>query len=626
MNKYQQEIEKLLDASERIISRELQQAYKELADDISKEIILLQKEIDETDKFPKKLQKERLEAIRNQMDRKINILEQDQKSSIWSFLRFNGDTAYNSLFYEFEMSEKIPLAFSMLTDKQINVIINTPVASRKLSTRLKGNTAKMKKNLNRVLVSGFGKGLSTQKMARQIADIGGAEYRRAMTIARTEAGRVTGVTRQQSQQHAKEVGLQVKKKWVSTLDGDTRTSHRELDGQIKEIEERFKVGRYSTLQPHMFGIASEDCNCRCVSISIIEGYDPELRRDNESHEVMDYKNYNDWSTAKKAAAEAKAAKEAASLFNNELTKKIANNVIKDKAILTNLDNENKLIKSIADTRNELDELRDKINESAIEFRKKNLTLNQRYEDGLLTYDEYNKALDRLTSQYNDTDLRKLHSELLKKFRVQEGELLNLKHKNSFGNAERIKSIFSNYREMGISDHDLKKHLSSVRSRAGKAVVNAYDVMPTDWLKRSIDFGDLKLKTVKRGYYRHGSPAELALSERYGEHNSFRTAIHELTHRQEHINDDILRAEKTFYEERTHGENVVRLKDIYPGSNYRPEEITRVDNFLDAYMGKDYGGRAYEILSMGLDTFYTRPLDLAKDRDMFEWVIEVLLNF
>lgn len=293
-NKYQLEIEKLLQASERNVSKELYQMYKSLADDISKEIVALQKEIDETDKFPKKLQKERLEAIRDQMDRKIRIIEQDQRSSIWSFLRYNGDTAYNSLFYEFEMSQKIPIAFGMLTDKQLNVIINTPVASRKLSTRLKGNARKMKKNLNRVLIQGFGKGLSTQKMARQISDIGGAEYRRALNIARTEAGRVTGVTRQQSQQHAKELGVDTKKKWISTLDGKTRHNHRELDGQVREVDEYFEINGRRALQPHMFGVPSEDCNCRCISISVIEGYEPSLRRDNESHEVRKYKNYTDW--------------------------------------------------------------------------------------------------------------------------------------------------------------------------------------------------------------------------------------------------------------------------------------------------------------------------------------------
>jgi len=201
------------------------------------------------------------------------------------------------------MSQKIPLAFGMLTDKQLNVIINTPVASRKLSTRLQGNARKMKKNLNRALMNGFGKGLSTKKMARQISDIGGAEYRRSLNIARTEAGRVTGVARQQSQQHAKELGVNTKKKWISTLDGKTRHNHRELDGQVREVDEYFEINGRRALQPHLFGVASEDCNCRCTSISIIEGYEPSLRRDNESHEVIDYKSYNDWLGSKATSPE-----------------------------------------------------------------------------------------------------------------------------------------------------------------------------------------------------------------------------------------------------------------------------------------------------------------------------------
>lgn len=297
-NQYQQEIEKLLNKSESNVNKRLQKLYKELADEITQEIIQLQKEIEETDKFAKKLQEERLTAIRNQMYAKANQLAGDQKASIFDFLHFAGNTAFNELFYEFEMSEKIPISFSMLTDRQIATIINTPVASRKLSTRLQGNSTKMKQNLNRVLTRGFAKGLSTQKMARQIVDIGGAEYRRAMNIARTEGGRVTSVTRQQSQTHAKKIGIKLKKRWVSTLDGDTRNNHRELDGQVREIDEYFKVGSHEALQPHMFGIASEDCNCRCRSISVIDGYESELRRDNETSTVSDYQTYGQWRQSK----------------------------------------------------------------------------------------------------------------------------------------------------------------------------------------------------------------------------------------------------------------------------------------------------------------------------------------
>ena len=120
-----------------------------------------------------------------------------------------------------------------------------------------------------------------------------------MNIARTESGRVTSVTRQQSQQHAKELGIKAKKKWISTLDGDTRNTHRQLDGQIREIDEYFEVGGLKTLQPHMFGIASEDCNCRCRTVNVIKGYSLKLRRDNATGEVSAYKNYQEWINSKR---------------------------------------------------------------------------------------------------------------------------------------------------------------------------------------------------------------------------------------------------------------------------------------------------------------------------------------
>ncbi|GAA2896991.1 phage head morphogenesis protein [Enterococcus casseliflavus] len=299
MSKYQKEIESLLNKSESNINQELQALYKELANEMTKEIIELNDQIEKDDNFSKKLQKELLEFIRSQMYAKANQLEENQRKIMYDFLKRNASTSYNELFYEFEMSEEIPLSFALLTDKQIATIINTPVAGRKLSTRLKGNSSKMKKNLNRVLTRGFSKGWSTQKMAAQIAEIGGANYRRAMNIARTESGRVTSVTRQQSQQHAKELGIKAEKKWVSTLDGDTRNNHRKLDGQIRVIDEYFEVGGLKTLQPHMFGIAREDCNCRCRTINVIKGYEPKLRRDNATGKVSAYKNYQEWINSKR---------------------------------------------------------------------------------------------------------------------------------------------------------------------------------------------------------------------------------------------------------------------------------------------------------------------------------------
>jgi hypothetical protein len=301
--KHRKEIEFILAKSESNVSKRLQKLYKELAEEITQDIIELAEQIEQDDKFSKKLQKERLEAIRSQMYAKVDQLKGEEKKNIYDFLTHDGHVAFNELFYDFEMTEKMPLTFAMMTDRQIATIINTPVAQRKLSTRLKGNSTKMKQNMNRVLTRGFAKGWSTQKMAVQIAEIGGADYRRGMTIARTESGRVTSVTRQKSQEHAKELGINTQKRWVSTLDGDTRTNHRKLDGQEVGIDEYFEIDGHKALQPHMFGVAREDCNCRCRTINVVVGYEPKLRRDNETGEEIEYQNYEDWLEGKNGSDE-----------------------------------------------------------------------------------------------------------------------------------------------------------------------------------------------------------------------------------------------------------------------------------------------------------------------------------
>lgn len=80
MSKYQKEIESLLNKSESSITKDLKKLYKDLANEITQEIIALAEQIEKDDKFSKKLQKERLESIRSQMYAKANQLEGDQQA------------------------------------------------------------------------------------------------------------------------------------------------------------------------------------------------------------------------------------------------------------------------------------------------------------------------------------------------------------------------------------------------------------------------------------------------------------------------------------------------------------------------------------------------------------------
>ena len=88
---------------------------------------------------------------------------------------------------------------------------------------------------------------------------------------------------------------------------------------------------------------------------------------------------------------------------------------------------------------------------------------------------------------------------------------------------------------------------------------------------------------------------------------------------EDVISSILKHEQEFYKRRTANEELQWM-----GNGYRKTEKTRKDNFLDIYMGKDYGGKAYELVSMGFQLAYTNPVELLKDKDMAEWIFGMLV--
>lgn len=300
MNKYQREMEKLLHESEKDLSKELLKAYQSVYDEVNQEAKQLIED-SQAPNFSKAMQAERLKLVKEQLQVNINKLQGVNDRKIYDYLDTVSHYGYNELFYNFEQTTGIKLSFSMLNQKLIETIIQTPVASRKLSTRLQGNVKKLKEVINHELVRGFAKGESYGKIARRIANVGESKYRRAMTIARTEGGRVSAITRQKSQKDITAKGVEIQKQWSAALDKRTRSDHAQLDGTTIPIDDYFKVSGYKALQPHMFGEASEDCNCRCRTISVIKGYEPKLRRDNETHEVGAYQNYQEWEENKRNA-------------------------------------------------------------------------------------------------------------------------------------------------------------------------------------------------------------------------------------------------------------------------------------------------------------------------------------
>ena len=255
-------------------------------------------------------------------------------------------------------------------------------------------------------------------------------------------------------------------------------------------------------------------------------------------------------------------------------------------------------------------------------------LEELYEDDEITTSQYNEELKRIKAKYAGSGKNERLEELREELKRLEDEYTKAKEAHTYQNANDVRGVLSKYRDFGSDGIDFDGHLEGGSSKVADKIKQAYDYYPSDWVKNSVDYGSIEVGFEKRGYYQHrDGNSILVLSGQTGSKNSFRTAIHELGHRQEYINEAIRKAEKEFYLRRTEGEKLVRMKDISPNAGFSAKEVTRVDNFIDPYMGLDYGDdEAYELFSMGMDTLMTEPTKLAEgDPDMFNWLVDILLT-
>ena len=140
-------------------------------------------------------------------------------------------------------------------------------------------------------------GNSYGKMAKAISETLGKDFNKAVLVAETEAHRVHNAAKLESIKHADEIGVEMAKIWVSTLDMKTRSAHQSLDGQEVGVDDNFTSPTGATgPAPGQMGSAKDDINCRCSFIVQVAGTKPEFRRV-RGEGVVPYQNYAEWAEA-----------------------------------------------------------------------------------------------------------------------------------------------------------------------------------------------------------------------------------------------------------------------------------------------------------------------------------------
>lgn len=140
-------------------------------------------------------------------------------------------------------------------------------------------------------------GESIDGMAKRICrDLGNTDYASAVRYARTATTGAECAGRRDAYQRAQGMGIPVKQTWVATLDGRTRHSHREMDGETVDVGDSFSNGCEYPGDPA--GPPEEVWNCRCTTIVQIEGFERDVTDTDLRHnERLGDMSYEEWKSA-----------------------------------------------------------------------------------------------------------------------------------------------------------------------------------------------------------------------------------------------------------------------------------------------------------------------------------------
>lgn len=259
MNKRQREVIQYQLDAEKAVFAKLKKQYQRALDDINTKIRILQSdELTQSRVYRLEYQK----ALKKQIEAILEKLHADEYTTVQQFLSQSYTDAFVGSAYDM-FGQGVQLIMPIDHKAAVKAVVTDSKISEGLYESLGVDTKKLKDSISAEITRGIASGMPHSDIARNIASYAKAPLGRAMTIVRTEAHRIQQASAYDAQQVAVSKGANVVKQWMSTLDGDTRKSHRKLDGQIRELDEPFEMDGKKAMYPGDFGDPAEDCNCRC---------------------------------------------------------------------------------------------------------------------------------------------------------------------------------------------------------------------------------------------------------------------------------------------------------------------------------------------------------------------------
>lgn len=264
MNKWEKEVAQHQLAAEEAVIKELEAQYKRALKEINLKIRILQSdELTQSKIYQINYQ----EALKGQIEGILEKLHGDEYTSIQQYLKDCYTDGFVGTMYDIA-GQGIPLMIPIDQNAAVKAIMTDSKINEGLYKAIGVDTAELKKRIRSEITRGIAANDTYESIAQSISLFTNAPLKRARTIVRTEGHRIQQASTEDARQAAKKRGCDILKVWDATLDGDTRPTHRKLDGQIRETDEFFEMDGKKAKYPGEFGRPEEDCNCRCTANSI----------------------------------------------------------------------------------------------------------------------------------------------------------------------------------------------------------------------------------------------------------------------------------------------------------------------------------------------------------------------
>ena len=259
MNKYEKEVVQAeLDAEKKVL-KALEKNYENALMEVNSKIAELLGRGD-ADLQHVIYQVEYQKALKKQITTILDQLHSNEFETVSAYLTACYNEGVMGELYILQQ-QGIPLMFPIDQEQVVAALQHDTALSTDLYTHLGKNITVLKKQIAEEITRGISTGMMYNEITRNLTDYARISKNRAATIVRTEGHRIQVAAQKNVMYKASDAGADIVKIWNATLDGKTRPSHAKIDGEIRELDEKFSNGMDAPSDPA--GGAAEVINCRC---------------------------------------------------------------------------------------------------------------------------------------------------------------------------------------------------------------------------------------------------------------------------------------------------------------------------------------------------------------------------